>query len=375
MSIPSTRPYLPNRQILDKYIDRIYDSGWLTNNGPLVNELTQRLEELFESDHILLVANGTLALQIAYQTLINSVDDQTSSIEAITTPFTFIATSNALKWEGITPIFTDINPTDWCLSANSIAEKINKNTQFIVPVHVFGNACPIEEINEIAEKYALKTIYDASHAFGIKYKGRNIVQYGDASIISFHATKLFHTVEGAMIRFKHKSDLAKAKEIINFGFNDNKEPCRLGINAKMNEFEAAVGLSILNDISDIIKERNNITAVYQDEFKNTPSVIKLNITNNSAYMPILLDSEATLLSTLKALKSHNIEAKRYFHPSLDTVEHLNPSNRCPISQDISTRILCLPIYNGLTTKEIKHICEIINHTINTHSIDNLDNNH
>lgn len=375
MSIPSTRPYLPNRQVLDKYIDRIYASGWITNNGPLVVELTHRLETLFESENILLVANGTLALQITYQTLMEPLSDNTKCIEAITTPFTFIATSNSLKWEGINPVFSDITSTSWCLNPNLIEEKITKNTRLIVPVHVFGNACPIEEINEIAEKYALKTIYDASHAFGIKHKGRNIVQYGDASIISFHATKLFHTVEGAMIRFKHKSDLVKAKEIINFGFNDNKESCRLGINAKMNEFEAAVGLSILDDIPNIIKERNNITEIYQDALKNTPSVHKLNITNNSAYMPILLDSEETLLLTIKALKSHNIEAKRYFYPSLDTVEHLNPSNRCPISRDIATRILCLPIYNGLTTKEIKHTCEIINLAINTHSIDNLDSNH
>jgi dTDP-4-amino-4,6-dideoxygalactose transaminase len=370
MSIPSTKPYLPNRKRLNKYIDRIYDSGWLTNNGPLVNELTQRLEELFESDHILLVANGTLALQIAYQTLINPVDDKTSPIEAITTPFTFIATSNALKWEGITPIFTDINPTDWCLSANSIAEKINKNTQFIVPVHVFGNTCQIEEINEMAQKYALKTIYDASHAFAINYKGKNIVQYGDASIISFHATKLFHTIEGAMIRFKNRSDLERAQQIANFGFNKQKEPCRLGINAKMNEFEAAVGLAILDDIPQIITERGYIADMYQNQLSGNPIISQLNRTHNNAYMPVLFNTETQLLTVLTALKSNNIEAKRYFYPSLDKIEHLNKTNDCAVSQNISNRILCLPMYNGLDKKDVVRICNIINNAVNTDQLDN-----
>ncbi|WP_415893353.1 DegT/DnrJ/EryC1/StrS family aminotransferase [Neptuniibacter sp. PT8_73] len=359
MPIPVSKPYLPNREKLNKYIDQIYESGWLTNNGPLVRQLTKKLEEKFSVDNILLVANGTLALQIAYRTLLDTQNIETTS-EALTTPFTFIATSNSLMWEGLTPVFADINKTDWCINPDNIAANITKNTKLIVPVHVFGNSCEIEKIDKIATEYGIKTVYDASHSFGIQYKDKNILQYGDASVISLHATKLFHTVEGALLRFKRKSDFEKAKQLINFGFNQDKEPKSLGINAKMNEVEAAFGLAAIDDINEIIAERQHIADIYEEHLSSNPHIEQINRSSNQAYLPVLFRSGTAASEVLKKLQEKEIEAKRYFFPSLDTLEHLNSLSTCETSQDIANRILCLPIYTGLSKDKIQTICNCIN---------------
>ena len=274
--IPVTKPYLPNREKLKSYIDGIYERQWLTNNGQLVQELTQRLENYLGVENLLLVSNGTLALQIAYRALGINEPVNGKPAQAITTPFTFIATASSLKWDGVQPVFADIDPQTWCLAPENIEAEITPQTRAIVPVHVFGNACNVEAIGDIASRHNLKVIYDAAHAFGVKYKGESLLKHGDAATLSFHATKLFHTVEGGAIIFKRKKDLERAKKMINFGITGPESIDELGINAKMNEFQAAMGLCILDEMEININARKFIWQHYSDALEHKVSLQKRN---------------------------------------------------------------------------------------------------
>jgi dTDP-4-amino-4,6-dideoxygalactose transaminase len=349
-----TKTYLPDRTKLDKYIDKIYSTAWLTNNGQLVKELTARLEEYLGVQNLLLVANGTLALQIAYKAL--GVNGQ-----AITTPFSFVATTSSLVWEGIEPIFVDIDPETFCIDPSKIEEAITSETTAIVPVHVFGNACDVEEIENIAQKYGLKTIYDGAHAFGVKYNGESLLSYGDATILSFHATKLFHTIEGGAIIFKNKEDLERAKLMINFGINGPDSVIELGINAKMNEFQAAMGLCVLDEIDTILGQRAEIWSHYENALKNHVQFQKRNFhcTNNYSYFPVLFESEEKLMEVKNAMNAADINPRRYFYPSLDTVEYLQSHVSQTESRDIASRVICLPIYSGLRTEDTELIITTI----------------
>ena len=349
-----TRTYLPDRTKLDKYIDKIYSNGWVTNNGQLVKELTARLEKYLDVKNLLLVANGTLALQIAYKVLgINR--------QVITTPFSFVATTSTLVWEGFEPIFVDIDPKTFCIDPSKIEGSITSETTAIVPVHVFGNACDVEEIESIAQKYSLKTIYDGAHAFGVHYKDRSLLSYGDATTLSFHATKLFHTIEGGAIIFKNKEDLERAKLMINFGIDGPDLVTELGINAKMNEFEAAMGLCVLDEIDTIFKQRSEIWSYYQDSLKSHVQFQKRNFqcTNNYSYFPVLFESEKRLLEVKDAMNAANINPRRYFYPSLDTLGYIQTQVLQTVSRDIASRIMCLPIYPGLLINEIEKIIKIL----------------
>ena len=339
-----TKPYLPDRKKLDKYIDEIYETAWLTNNGPLVRELTERLKNYLGVEYLLLVSNGTSALQIAYRTL--GITGQ-----AITTPFSFVATTSSLVWEGIEPIFVDIDPETFCIDPSKIEEAITPKTTAIVPVHVFGNACEVEEIERIAQKNGLKTIYDAAHAFGVKYNGRSLLSYGDASILSFHATKLFHTIEGGAIVFKNKDDYERAKLMIKFGIDDSDSIVELGINAKMNEFQAAMGLCVLDEINTIFEQRTDIWYQYEDILKEIVQLQKRNpeSTNNYSYFPIVLKCEEELLRVKSQLTDKGIYPRRYFYPSLDSLKYLHQyaTKKQIISENIASRVLCLPIYPNM----------------------------
>jgi dTDP-4-amino-4,6-dideoxygalactose transaminase len=349
-----TRTYLPDRTKLDKYIDKIYSNGWVTNNGQLVQELTARLENYLDVKNLLLVANGTLALQIAYKVLgINR--------QVITTPFSFVATTSTLVWEGFEPIFVDIEPETFCIDPSKIEGSITSETTAIVPVHVFGNACDVEEIESIAQKYSLKTIYDGAHAFGVHYKDRSLLSYGDATTLSFHATKLFHTIEGGAIIFKNKEDLERAKLMINFGIDGPDSVTELGINAKMNEFEAAMGLCVLDEIDTIFKQRSEIWSYYQDSLKSHVQFQKRNLqcTNNYSYFPVLFESEKKLMEVKDAMNAANINPRRYFYPSLDTLGYIQTPVLKTVSRDIASRIICLPIYPGLLINEIEQIIKIV----------------
>ena len=344
-----TKTYLPNKEKYKKYIDEIYENGWLTNNGPLVQRLEKRLAQYLGVKNIILVSNGTVALEIAYRTL---------DIKgfAITTPFSFVATTSSLVTNNILPIFADIDSNSFNLDPKNIEKLITPNISAIVPVHVFGNACEVEEIEQIAKKHKLKVVYDAAHAFDVKYKDKSVLNYGDISTLSFHSTKLFHTIEGGALIINDDELVKKARYLINFGIKNAEEISHLGTNAKMNEFEAAMGLCVLDNIEEIKEKRKDILEIYRKELKNLVQFQEQNenATENYSYFPIVFKSEYELLKVQKALNDKQIFPRRYFYPSLDTLEYIEPKQECKISRDISKRILCLPVYVELE-KDVQEI--------------------
>lgn len=337
-----TKTYLPNKEKYKKYIDEIYENGWLTNNGPLVQRLEKRLAEYLGVKNIVLVSNGTVALEIAYRTL-------GLKGYVITTPFSFVATTSSLVTNSLLPIFADIDEKTLNLNPKNIEKLITPNTSAILPVHVFGNACEVEEVEQIANTYNLKVIYDAAHAFDVKYKDKSVLNYGDISTLSFHSTKLFHSIEGGALIINDDELVQKARYLINFGIKNTEEIPHLGTNAKMNEFEAAMGLCVLDDIEEIKEKRKVLIENYRKELKSLVQFQEQNenATENYSYFPIIFDSEQQLLKVQKALNEKDIFPRRYFYPSLDTLTYIEPKQECKISRDISKRILCLPIYAEL----------------------------
>lgn len=349
-----TKTYLPNKEKYKQYIDEIYANGWVTNNGPLVQKLEKKLAEYLGVKNIVLVSNGTVALEIAYRTI---------GLEgfAITTPFSFVATTSSLVTNGLLPIFADINPNTFNIDPKNIESLITPNTSAIVPVHVFGNACEVEEIKSIAEKHNLKVIYDAAHAFDVRYKDQSILNYGDISTLSFHATKLFHSIEGGALIINDDKLVQKARYLINFGIKNTEEIPELGTNAKMNEFEAAMGLCVLDDLEQIKYNRKLVYELYQTELKGVVQFQRQNdyATQNYSYFPIVLRNETQLKKIESALHEQNIFPRRYFYPSLDTLSYIEPKQYCANSRDISRRILCLPMYDDISKKNQKKIVNII----------------
>ncbi|GLR65034.1 DegT/DnrJ/EryC1/StrS family aminotransferase [Marinospirillum insulare] len=352
--ITVTKTYLPNKAKYQAYVDQIFASGWLTNNGALVQKLEQRLKEHLGVKHLILVANGSLALQVAYQAL-------NLTGEVITTPFSFAATTNTLLWEGLTPVFADINPNTFNIDPKLIEAQITTNTSAILPVHVFGNPCEVEAIQAIANKHQLKVIYDAAHAFGTEYKDESVLNYGDISTLSFHATKLFHTIEGGAVITNDDQLAKKIRLLINFGITSPTTIESVGTNAKMNEFEAAMGLCVLDDIENIKQRRAEIWKTYQQELPSNLSFQQWNqhSQNNHAYAPVLFESEEELLKAEAKLKENSILPRRYFYPSLDTLEYLKIKQNCRNSRDIASRVLCLPIFPTLSTGQSKKVNNII----------------
>lgn len=337
-----TKTYLPDINRYKEYIDRIYASNCLTNYGPLVQELEEKLKSYLGVNNLILVSNGTLALQVAYRAL-------HLKGEVITSPFSFVATASSIMWENLSPIFSDIDPLTFNMHPLKIEEKINEFTSCIVPVHVFGNPCAVDEINRVAQKYSLKVIYDAAHAFGVKLNGESVLNFGDISTLSFHATKVFHSIEGGAI-IVQDDDLAKQiRLLINFGIPGPDRVTSLGINAKMNEFQAAMGLCVLEDLDLIFKERKIIWETYQSELKNffALQVLHADCAYNYSYFAVLFESEEKMLHVRKVLNEKEIYPRRYFYPSLDKLEYIHTDGHCKNSINISSRILCLPIYPGL----------------------------
>lgn len=351
-----TKTHLPNKEKFVKYVDEIYESGQITNKGQFVRLLKEKLEEYLNVKNLLLVSNGTTALQVAYKAL-------NLKGEVLTTPFSFVATTSSLVWEGLTPLFVDIDKDTFCMNYNKIESKITKNTSAILPVHVFGNGCDIEEIEIIAIKNNLKIIYDAAHAFGIKYKDESILKHGDISVISFHATKIFHTIEGGALIIKDDDTYRKAERLINFGFSGVDKIDDIGINAKMNEFQAAMGLCVLDDMVEIIEKRKAIFKIYENGLKNNEELqfqkYNINCNQNYGYFPVVFKDEKSLLEIKEKLEKEQIYPRRYFYPSLDKLAYIN-SEDMEISNDISKRILCLPISDSLDPKDAHRILDYIN---------------
>ena len=354
-----TKTYLPAREKLDRYIDRIYKSGWITNNGELLIELEKRLSAYLGVENLVLISNGTLAMQIAYRALEIEGD-------VITTPFSFVATTSSLVWEHHKPVFADIDGGTFNIDTDLIATEITKNTGAILPVHVFGNGCEVERIDKIARDKNLMVVYDAAHAFGVKHKGKSILLHGDASVLSFHATKIFHTIEGGAIVFRRKKHADAARLLINFGISGYDKIDTLGINAKMNEFQAAMGLCVLDDIDTIISQRKEIWERYHDRLSREGKVTLQNhngdCTFNYTYFPVVFGSEKNLLESKHKMESLGIFPRRYFYPSLNTLGYLDERVKCTISERTASTILCLPIFPGLEAAAQEKIIRIINET-------------
>jgi len=349
-----TKTFLPPVEEYEAYLKQIWDDGQVTNNGPLSKLLKQQLCSYLDLPNLLLLQNGTLALQLAIEALGIGAGD-----EIITTPFSYVATTSAILWQQAQPVFVDIDPDTLCIDPGKIEEKITKKTKAILPVHVFGNMCDVAKIDEIAQKHNLKVIYDAAHSFGVKYDGKSALEYGDISATSFHATKLFHTIEGGGIVCKDEAmfEQLRLKSAFGHKFDDH---ITLGINAKINEFESAMGLCNLKYIDEIIARRGAAKAIYDEQLRGIVGHQKLvnKLTYNNAYYPIILSSEAELLDVVNSLNADGIYPRRYFYPSLDTLPYIN-TNDCPISDDIAKRILCLPLYDDISLDDQKRIIGII----------------
>jgi len=352
--IPVTKTFLPPIEEYYQLIQQIWDSNQLTNGGKLLFELQARIKEYLDVPNVILTANGTLPIQIALKLLANKG-------EVITTPFSYVASTSTIVWENCTPVFVDIHPDFLTIDETKIEAAITKNTTAILATHVFGNPCNIEEIEKIARKHNLKVIYDAAHSFGVKYKGQSLFNYGDVSTCSFHATKLFHTGEGGAMFCKDKDLNDKLFYSHNFGHKGELEFHGLGINAKMSELQAAMGLAVLPYIQEIIESRKEVVKTY-DKNLNFEKLKKLVIREdtewNYSYYPIIFENEKQLLKVQKALNKEQIFPRRYFYPSLNTLNYVEFAEM-QNSEDISKRIMCLPIYKELRVSEIDMISAVI----------------
>lgn len=353
-----TKSYLPD---FNKYADRlklIWESHWLTNNGPMVIELEGKIKNYIGNEHILFTNNGTIVLQMALKAL-------NITKEVITTPFSYVATTNALLWEKCTPVFVDINNTDFNINVDLIESKITPDTEAILATHVFGNPCNVEALQKIADKHNLKLIYDAAHVFGAGYKGKSLLTYGDISTCSFHSTKVFHTVEGGAIFAKDKAVFDKLYLYRQFG-HVGDDYYDIGVNGKASEFHAAMGLCVLEDLSEIIAQRKKATELYDEllDMNKLQRPIALPDTLcNYAYYPVVFESEEILLKVKTALQEQQIFARRYFYPSLNQLPYIKESYSCPVSESISSRILSLPLSSYISEEEIIGISKTINDII------------
>ena len=353
--IPVTQPFLPPKEEYQKLVDGIWKRQWLTNMGPLASQLEMELKDHLEVNHLLFVTNGTIAIQMAIKAL-------ELSGEIITTPFSFVATTSSIVWENCTLIFVDICPETLCIDANKIESAITDKTQAILATHVYGNPCDVIKIEEIAKKHNLKVIYDAAHAFGVKVNEKSVFEYGDISTCSLHATKLYHSVEGGLIITKDSNLLKKLAHIRNFGISGFDSFSELGLNGKNSEFHAAMGLANLKYVKDIHDKRKKLTEVYDEKLKNLKAYkIKWhkNANKNYAYYPIVLESEELLLRIKENLDTNEIFTRRYFYPSLASSLPYLPKLELPITEDISKRVLCLPLYYDLSIEEVDIICRIM----------------
>lgn len=353
-----TKTFLPPVIDFHNQVATIWKNEWLTNNGELLQELDFKLKEYLNINYLTLMTNGTLPIQIALKILANKG-------EVITTPFSYVATTSSIVWENCVPVFVDINPEYLTIDETKIEAAITPETTTILATHVFGNPCNVEVIDAIAKKHNLKVIYDAAHCFGVTYNNTSIFNYGDISTCSFHATKLFHTGEGgaAFCQSLELSEEINRKH--NFGHISKTDFDGVGINAKMSELQAAMGLCVLPYINDIILDRQRVFKRYMSKLnwvKIKSIKIRKNTEWNYSYFPVIFNSENDCLNVLNELKSCEIYPRRYFYPSLDSLEYIN-SNSCKVSTNISKRILCLPIFYLLDNSIIDKISDKINFLI------------
>lgn len=358
-----TRPELPPVEELTPFLEQIWHSRILTNNGPFHMRLEQALCEFLDIEHLALFTNGTIALVTALQAL-------RISGEVITTPFSFVATAHSLLWNNIKPVFVDIDPNTCNIDPNRIEEAITPETTAIMPVHCYGNPCDVERIEEIADNYGLKVIYDAAHAFGVRHKSESLLRHGDLAVLSFHATKVFNTFEGGAIVCPDAKTKKRIDHLKNFGFVDEVTVATFGINGKMNELNAAIGLLQLKYIEEAIARRRAIDIGYREALKNVRGIIvprhPTDTVSNHSYFPIMIGPEFPITrdALYERLREENVYARRYFFPLISQfpmyrgMSSARPEN-LPAATRISEQVLCLPIYPALTKDEQAEIIRLI----------------
>lgn len=355
--IPVTKSFLPPIDEYMSQVNRAYKNEWLTNRGELVLELETKISNYLQlvNTNILCTNNGTTPLQIALKSL-------GGNGEVITTPFSYVATTAAIVWEGCSPVFVDIHPEYLTIDETKIEDAITSKTTCILATHVYGNPCNIDYIEKIAKKHKLKVIYDAAHCFGVQYKGKSIFEYGDVSTCSFHATKIFHTGEGGAIFCNNNKLFKELYYRHNFGHSSHETYDGLGINGKMSELQAAMGLTILPYMDEIITYRKELCDFYEKELLfNSFRKIKFReegIWNNS-YFPIIFENETQLNKANEKLKEKKINARRYFFPSLEKLPYINQNN-CYLADEISKNVICLPLYHSMVKKDLINIIKILN---------------
>jgi dTDP-4-amino-4,6-dideoxygalactose transaminase len=354
--IPVTKTFLPPQEEYQAILSRAWNAGWITNRGELVKELEEKLKSYLGVPNIIATTNGTLPLQIAIKTL-------GLTGEIITTPFSYVATTSSIVWENCKPVFVDIHPEYLSIDETKIEAAITNKTTGILATHVFGNPCNVEEIEIIAAKYNLKVIYDAAHCFGVTYKGQSIFNYGDVSTCSFHATKLFHTGEGGALFAKDPELLQKLFFHHNFGHNGPEDFYGLGINAKMSELQAAMGLAVLPHLEYIMRERRKVVEFYNQNLDGVQTIkLRERTSWNYSYFPVIFENEACLLKVKQSLVEANIFPRRYFYPSLNLLSYTTEAIM-PVSESISKTILCLPLYINTNQKELDRITKTIKHSL------------
>lgn len=357
--IPVTKPFLPPLQEYQSYLENAWERNWLTNNGPHVQELEKRLKLMLGLKHLLFVSNGTVALQLAIKAL-----DLRGEI--ITTPFSYVATTSSIVWEGCTPVFADIDPDTLNIDPISVEARISEKTTAILATHVFGNPCDIKSLTKIAKKHNLRIIYDAAHCFGSTYNGRSVLDYGDISTISFHATKLFHTVEGGAVTTRSQRTHHRISRMRNFGHDGPDRFTELGINGKNSEIHAAMGLTNLKYANALLSKRksqhDHYLRLFEEIGLNTQSITP-GSQSNGAYAPVIFKSEAEMMRVKSALESHDIYPRRYFYPSLGKLPYISCLHPTPISDNISRKIFCLPLFHDLTREQQDHIVFVIHGTL------------
>jgi dTDP-4-amino-4,6-dideoxygalactose transaminase len=337
-----TKTYLPPLEEYVEYLQGIWERNWVTNNGPLVKELEAKLKEYLGVNHLFLVSNGTIALQIAIKAL-------GLQGEIITTPFSYVATTSSIVWEGCEPVFVDIDAATLCLDPELIEEAITPRTTAILGVHVYGHPCDVERIQTVADRHGLRVIYDAAHAFGVRYKGQSLLVHGDIATLSFHATKLFHTVEGGALVTNDDGVAHRLAYMRNFGHSGQEAFWGLGINGKNSELHAAMGLCVLPRVQQFVARRKALCDLYEDLLSGSQLIRPRRpdeTEHNYAYFPLLFASERQLLTVRAALNADQIFPRRYFYPSLNTIAYV-ARQQAPVSESVAKRVLCLPLSSDM----------------------------
>ncbi|EII8727132.1 dTDP-4-amino-4,6-dideoxy-D-glucose aminotransferase VioA [Escherichia coli] len=362
-TIPVTQPSLPELAEFMPYLEKIWKNKWLTNNGPFHQELEEKLCEFLGVQHISLFNNATIALITALQAL-------RITGEVITTPYSFVATSHAILWNGLTPVFVDIENDGYNIDYRKIEQAITPKTSAILPVHCYSTPCEVEEIQKIADNYGLKVIYDAAHAFGVNFKGQSLLNYGDLSILSFHATKVFNTFEGGAIISPDAKTKLRIDRLKNFGIADELTVTAPGINGKMSEINAAFGLVQLKHIEGSISKRKIIDSLYRNLLKGTPGITifpgNINANSNYSYFPILIDDGFHMSrdQAYELLKKNNILSRKYFYPLISNMPMYRglisaSVDNLPIANSVADKVLCSPIYTDLNEEIVVKITKLL----------------